>query len=172
MAVPNPAHFFDQADKLMAPPPGGPPREVDLRRAISAAYYGLFHAVAAAAADHYVGRTRHSTGLYALVYRSVEHKRLKTLCNAAKNSRLDAKYAPYVQAQNFGQDIQDFAKEVVQHQEKRHKHDYDPLTTATLSDARLAVESARAALARFNRANSGLREIFLGLLLFNLRDDK
>ena len=52
VAVLNPDHFFEQADTLMAPPAGAP-RQVDLRRAISNAYYGVFHAILAAAADEY-----------------------------------------------------------------------------------------------------------------------
>jgi hypothetical protein len=46
----NPDHLFDQADRLIVST-AGPPRQVDLRRAISAAYYGVFHIVATAVAD-------------------------------------------------------------------------------------------------------------------------
>src|ERR1700757_100666 len=73
VAILNPAHLFEQADKLIAPPPHGPPRQVDLRRAISSAYYGAFHAVLAAIANRFIGSTKQSTSLYSLVYRSVDH---------------------------------------------------------------------------------------------------
>src|SRR5215216_7618181 len=44
VAILNPEHLFDQAEKLILSPPAGRPRQVDIRRAISAAYYGVFHA--------------------------------------------------------------------------------------------------------------------------------
>jgi hypothetical protein len=43
VAVLNPSHLFEQANKLVAIQVG-PPRQVDIRRAISAAYYATFHA--------------------------------------------------------------------------------------------------------------------------------
>src|SRR5262249_25719796 len=52
VAILDPEHLFDQADRLVAPPPAGPPRQADVRRAISAAYYAVFHGTLAAVADH------------------------------------------------------------------------------------------------------------------------
>lgn len=69
MAILNPEHLFEQAEKLVIPPSAGPPRQVDVRRAVSASYYGVFHAAAAAEADHFVGVTKRSTSQYGLVYR-------------------------------------------------------------------------------------------------------
>jgi hypothetical protein len=51
MAILNPKHLLDQAARLIIPPPAGPPRQVDVRRAISSAYYGAFHATLIAAAS-------------------------------------------------------------------------------------------------------------------------
>ena len=60
MAPLNPEHLFEQAEALVVPPEAGPPRQVDIRRSISAAYYGVSHAIAAAAADEFVGKTKRS----------------------------------------------------------------------------------------------------------------
>lgn len=49
VAILNPDHLFEQADRLAAPFGPGTIRQVDVRRAISAAYYGVFHAILAAA---------------------------------------------------------------------------------------------------------------------------
>jgi hypothetical protein len=73
----NPEHLFEQADKLIQAPAAGRPRQVDLRRGVSAAYYALFHAILAAAADLVVGTTNQSTVLYELVYRSIDHRALR-----------------------------------------------------------------------------------------------
>jgi len=50
----------------MAAPRGGAPRQADLRRAISSAYYAVFHAIMAEAADDFVGSTHRHTPRYAL----------------------------------------------------------------------------------------------------------
>ena len=72
MPVLNPDHLLEQADRLMASTGRGAPRQADLRRAISNAYYGVFHAVVTEAADHFVGRTQRQTPTYGLVYRSID----------------------------------------------------------------------------------------------------
>jgi uncharacterized protein (UPF0332 family) len=54
VAILNPDQLFEQAEKLIAIP-AGRPRQVDIRRAISSAYYAIFHAIITAAADQFVG---------------------------------------------------------------------------------------------------------------------
>jgi hypothetical protein len=166
VAILNSDHLFEQASKLIAPPPAGPPRQVDVRRAISAAYYGLFHAVLTAAADQVVGTTKRATDQYGLVYRSIDHRSLRKLCEEATKKTPTAKYAPYVPAGGFGSNISAFADAVVDLQEKRHSADYDPLIRVRTSDAALAVSTARAAIQRFGGAPAVQREAFLSLLLF------
>jgi hypothetical protein len=166
VAILNPEHLFEQADKLSSPPPAGPPRQVDIRRAISAAYYGIFHAAITAAADQFVGVTKRSASQYGLVYRSVDHIWLRTLCDEVKKPTLTAKYAPHAPSNGFGPNIIAFAAAVLELQQKRHAADYDPMIRVRTSDAILAVRTARAALARFNKASSTRRKAFLSLLLF------
>src|SRR5215471_18975683 len=96
VAILNPDHLFDQADKLIAPPPHGPSRQVDLRRAISSAYYGAFHAVLAAVANRFIGSTKQSTSLYSLVYRSIDHQALRNLCLEVTKPNLSPKYIPHI----------------------------------------------------------------------------
>ena len=56
--APNPEHLFEQAERLVEPLPSeAEPRQTDLRRALSAAYYGLFHFTLAAATDMFFGET-------------------------------------------------------------------------------------------------------------------
>jgi hypothetical protein len=169
LAILNPEHLFEQADRLIAPPPAGPPRQVDLRRAISSAYYGVFHAALTAAADEFVGKTKRTTKQYSLVYRSIDHKNLRDLCTELKKQNLPAKYARYQPANGFGRNIPEFAAAVLELQEKRHAADYDPAIRIKSSDAVLAVETARTALRRFGQASATRRKAFLGLLLFQPR---
>src|SRR5204863_8292306 len=109
VAILNPEHLFEQADRLVVPPQAGPPRQVAVRRAISAAYYGVFHATLTAAADHFVGSAKRGTRQYGLVHRSVQHGALRSLCEVATKPRLAAKYVPHVPNGSFGNNISAFA---------------------------------------------------------------
>ena len=166
MAIPNPEHLFEQADRLITPPAGGAPRQVDLRRAISGAYYGVFHAALAAAADQVVGVTKRSSNQYALVYRSVDHKTLRDICREVQKQTLLGKYAPYAPRNGFGPNIKAFAAALLELQEKRLAADYDPSMRVKRSEALFAVATARSALNRFRKAHQSRRRAFLGLLLF------
>jgi hypothetical protein len=169
VAVLNPDHLFQQAQALIATSAAGPPRQVDLRRAISAAYYGVFHFVLTEAADEFVGVTQRSTARYALVYRSINHRGLKDLCNEAKKTPLNARYQRYAPPGGFGPSIQAFAGALIELQEKRHSADYDPATRIKTSDASLAIATARSAIAQFNAATTAQRQAFLALVLFQPR---
>jgi len=126
VAILNPDHLFEQAERLVAPPPAGPPRQVDLRRAISAAYYGVFHFILTAAADEFVGVTKRTDRRYVLVYRSVDHRSLKDLCEEVRKQTLKSKYQQNAPTNGFGANIQAFAIAFIELQEKRHAADYDP----------------------------------------------
>ena len=169
MALIDPKHLFEQAEKLIAAPHAGPPRQVNLRRAISAAYYGVFHATLKAAADQYVGVTRQSSAEYLLVYRSVDHKTLRDLCQEIKKENLPARYTRHAPPGGFKASIREFASAVLELQEKRHAADYDPSIRIKSADAILAVNTARSALRRFGKAKSNQRRAFLSLLLFEPR---
>ncbi len=166
MAILNHEHLFEQAERLVAPPPAGPPRQVDIRRAVSAAYYGVFHAVAAAAADQFVGVTLRSTSQYGLVYRGFEHRGLKDLCDDLRKSAVPPRYATHVPPGGFGEGIVAFAVAVTELQQKRHRADYDPMVRVRTSDAVSAVNTARAAVRKLLNAPPADRRAFLTLLLF------
>jgi len=57
---PDPERLFEQADALI----NGYKNETDLRRAISTAYYGVFHFVLRHVADTVAGVGNRSTNLY------------------------------------------------------------------------------------------------------------
>jgi hypothetical protein len=165
VAILNPDHLFDQADAL-ATGGVGRPRQVDIRRAISASYYGLFHAAVTAAADLAIGQNNRAELRYGLAYRSIEHNRLRELCTDLQKQSLPDKYKRYVSLGVFGAGIKAFAIAVLESQEKRHIADYDPTARVKQSDAILLIRTARAALQRFQNADADERTLFLTLLLF------
>lgn len=166
VATLNPDHLFEQAEKLVEAPQAGPPRQVDVRRAISAAYYAVFHALLTAVADQFVGRTKRGTIEYALVYRSVSHGWLKSVCDGLKSSQAKRPFSQHAPHGGFGPDIQMLALAVLDLQEKRHSADYDPVGMVRTPDALLAIRLGRTALARFGRAPAANRTRFLALLAF------
>ena len=165
MAVLNPDHLFEQANKLVTIQ-AGPPRQVDIRRAISAAYYATFHATITAAADQFIGVTNRDTSRYGLVYRSVSHTWLRDLCKEVQKPTLSNKFKPHAPTNGFGPNITAFAAAVVELQEKRHAADYDVMIRMNKSDAVLAISTARAALRRFNKTSRARRLAYLSVLLF------
>ena len=165
MAVLKPDDLLDQAEKLVVPPPAGPPLQVDVRRAISSAYYGLFHFILTSVADEFVGVSQRTTSRYALVYRSIAHRTLREICAEAKRQAPSARCAAYLPPNGLGPFIQAFAAAVIDLQEKRHTADYNPQPRFKTVDAKLAIGAARSAIGRFKRANQENRKAFLTLLL-------
>lgn len=127
MPIPNPDHLLEQADRLTLAPAAGPPRQVDLRRAISAAYYALFHSIVCEVADEIVGKKHRTTPRYELVYRAADRSSLKRVCEELQKSTLSPKYGRYAPPGGFGADLMAVAAAVIELQEKRHAADYDPL---------------------------------------------
>ncbi len=169
MSVLNPDHLLDQAEQLTGPAGVGAPRHADLRRAISTAYYGVFHAIATQVADEFVGRTQRDTPRYALVYRRIEHRSLVGLCEDVVKSTPPPKYSKYLPSGGFGPDVVAVATAVIELQEKRHAADYDPLFRVSVSDAVLAIETGRNAMLRLKDMNRVQRKSFLSLIVFSPR---
>ena len=92
MAIVNPLHLLEQATLLLTAAPGRKPRQANLRRAISTAYYAIFHHLLTAAADEFVGKSLRGESRYSLVYRSIDHGAIRRACEVASRRELPAKY--------------------------------------------------------------------------------
>ncbi|KQT66249.1 MULTISPECIES: hypothetical protein [unclassified Aureimonas] len=166
MAVLNPQHLLDQAERLIEAPPAGPPRQVDIRRAISSAYYAAFHAVLTSVADEFIGGTKRQANEYQLIYRSISHKALKELLIEVAKHKPSKRIARHVPTDGFGQDLRVIATLLPALQEARHDADYDPAVRLKTSDAKSAITSSREIIARLNGADGVARKRFLTLLAF------
>lgn len=166
MTIPNADHLLALADRVIAPAGRGAPRQVDLRRAISSAYYSVFHEVLAAAADEFIGRSRRNEPAYTLAYRRVDHATLRDLCTDVQKTTLPSRYKRYEPDGGFPLELSQFAVFVIELQQRRHAADYDPMIRLKRSDAETAVSAARSALTRFRSAPPQSKRVFLALLLF------
>lgn len=169
MSVLNPHHLLEQAALLVQATPGRKPRQVNLRRAVSSAYYAVFHQVLIAAGDEFVGKSLRNERRYALVYRSIDHGTVRRVCEEAARPQPTPKYLKYLPSSGFEQPIRKFANIVLNLQSKRHDADYDPSHQLTSVDALFAVHLASTAFEELSSATPDGRKDFLSLLLFSPR---
>ena len=134
-----------------------------MRRAISSAYYGVFHFALAALADEFVGVSRRSSSRYGLIYRSLDHRTLKDIRGDISKPTPPHRYAPYLPTEGFGADIQVFARTTIDLHEKRHRADFNPEPRYRSPEATLAIGSARSAVQHFEQASQERKKAFLTL---------
>ena len=99
-----------EAARVLAESAPGDPMQARLRRAVSTAYYAVFHCLAATAADLFIGRQR--TPAWHRVYRALEHGRARSACREAQTTP------------NYPEEIRYFAKRFVALQKARQQADY------------------------------------------------
>jgi hypothetical protein len=152
--------LFEHADALI----GNHRDETDLRRAVSAACYGLSHFILRSIADWAVGPSSRSTPLYGLVYQSVDHKPLNDLCRDCLKATPSDKIKDYVPAGGFGE-IAVFARLTANLYGHRILADYHRDHRFSPASALLALEDARNAVKYLGRATLEQRKAFMTLLL-------
>jgi uncharacterized protein (UPF0332 family) len=131
------------------------PKQADLRRAVSTAYYALFHAIAEDGADMLAGGGA-GDGAWAQAYRALDHGAAKTACQQVRNLGFPPEFAT-------------IADEFVSLQAQRHEADYDPLKALTRASALTAIGQADAAIAALRSASRKDRRAFAVHLLMKRR---
>ena len=130
--------LIDTSRSLTTPQqPNTLPPEGSLRRAVSTAYYAMFHALANSNADCLVGtaNTTLNRHVWSRVYRGLEHR------DAKRNLQRDQHL--------FSKRVRVFADTFVQLQAQRHIADYDPDQTFSFSVALNWIDRAEEAINDF-----------------------
>ena len=136
---------------------GKTPRQADLKRAVSTAYYALFHAIARECADLIAGAGRNrADAAWARVYRGVEHGFAKRACGQ-------------VRGLGFPPTICACADAFVVLQEARHSADYDPNHRVSRTDALAAITTADQAIRDLRATPRKTRRAFAIQLLVRSR---
>lgn len=169
MAVLNSSHLLEQASLLVSATPGRKPRQVNLRRAVSSAYYAVFHHILTAASDEFVGKGLRTDARYNLVYRSIDHAAVRRTCLEAARPVPSAKFQNYLPAEGFEPAIRSFANIFVRLQELRHQADYDPSQSMTSVDGMFSIYLAQNAIAEFDASSVEGKRLLLTILLFSPR---
>jgi hypothetical protein len=117
------------------------PKQANLRRAVSSAYYALFHLLASDASALYA----EDPGLASRIIRTLNHADMKKVSTMIANNKLPRA----VQAPGGGYQAPNQLKSVanvfVMLQQARHEADYDLSRSFTRQETRAFVESARQA---------------------------
>ena len=129
------------------------------RRAVSSAYYALFHCLARECADLLIGgsNSARSQEAWRQVYRSLDHGPCKDRC---KDKAM---------IKRFPKGIEDFANAFVTLQERRHIADYDPFATFVKSSVEADIAIAEQALNDFRAESTKDRRAFCAYVLLKKR---
>jgi uncharacterized protein (UPF0332 family) len=133
----------------------GKPRQSNLHRATSTAYYAMFHTLARSAANLLIDGpgSKRSAQAWQQVYRALEHGPAKKACMSGTISALPRQ-------------IQDFANLFVTMQEKRHKADYGPNAKAQKSQVSTDIDLVEAAIEDFESVSAKDRRAFAAFVMF------
>lgn len=132
-------------------------RQSDLKRAVSTAYYALFHALARNAADCMAGTDGEAGDTsWAHVYRAIEHGFARKACEQAMKL-------------GFAEPITRCAFLFVELQDRRHAADYDSSFLVSIPEAENAIELAEEAIAALEGSSDGERRAFAIQLLLRRR---
>jgi uncharacterized protein (UPF0332 family) len=134
------------------------PRQADLRRAVSTAYYALFHGLAETAADRLVGATppARSSSAWSRVYRDLTHHNAKKACVSAEQFSDSA-------------DLLLFTTTFPELQDLRHQADYDPNVRFQHNFVITRIAEASQALAALQRVPRAEQVDFATLALGMMR---
>ena len=154
----TPEHLLQTATDLAEINPRRP-RRADLCRAVSTAYYAMFHCLAHTCADSLAGRagTVGSRSIWRRVYRAPEHRQARTRCENMPSS--------------FPDEVQEFGQVFSVLQSKRHLADYDPDYRVGKSEVTADIDRARTAIDRFLETPVSVRRDFALHVLTKVRPD-
>lgn len=162
--MPQPSELLDIARSL-AVPAAGPPTDAALRRAVSTAYYAVFHAVLRSGADRFFGASRRAEGGYALIYRAYDHGRMRRGCEDISRVPLAPQQRALFGRPSFDPHLRDFAVSFVRLQALRHQADYDPRANLSQPAVKAVIDDAERAIASLAAAPDDERSDLLALML-------
>jgi uncharacterized protein (UPF0332 family) len=140
------ADLLEQAEHL-AQLDSRRPRMANLRRAVSSAYYALFHLLAAEVAALYASEP----ALAARIVRTLNHADMKKSSLMIASNKLPKAVQPPTGSYSAPVDLKTVAGTFVKLQQARHEADYDLSRSFRRQEALAFVQSARQAFAAWER---------------------
>lgn len=140
------------------------PKQANVRRAVSATYYGLFHFLGDEAGRAFVGGGPTRRPLRTALARALEHGSVRAACE-----RMAAPGAPGSLPASIrgcwrgplSPDLRTFAKTFADLQDARHRADYDRNATVRRADVERSLFLTREAMACWSRLDPDEAQAFL-----------
>ena len=153
----DPQELIDTCYKLSPQAGNPPPSQADMRRAISTAYYALFHTLAASNAELIAGPPESNMSSYAWerVYRRLDHGRAQNNLRAAVNL--------------LSQTGENFARTFIDLHDQRQEADYNPNARVTRSDTINIIARAQTAIREFAQITQEERRLLAAQSMFDRR---
>ena len=147
--------------RALLPARPGRPRNTDLRRAVSTAYYAMFHCLARSCADTLIGKSGavRGTDAWTRTYRALDHNTVKRRCRDAQGS------------ERFSENTRLFAETFAQIQTQRHRADYAPGGVFRKSEVAQRIIEVEDAINIFEKESMAGRRAFAAYILFKSRRD-
>ena len=143
------------------------PKQGNLRRAVSTAYYALFHFLVDQSSRCVFGTANDRRPFRYVLARAFEHSAMLKACKSFANGTLPAKIQSALPA-TFGValEVRAIARTFVAAQETRHEADYDLSVSFTRADVLALIENIAQAISTFNAVLADVEtKFFLACLL-------
>ena len=157
----RPGHLIGHAKRTVKHGGASRPRQTELKRAVSAAYYALFHALCLYIANLWIGTKPDSRGkdAWQQAYRTLEHGKTKAACLRIKDSKKFTQLLRYV------------AEIFLELLRARHRADYDSLSRFSRIEAMRYIEAAELAIQLLKDADKIDKLAFVTYLALPHRKD-
>lgn len=159
----DPRHLLDLAKLEAKPNRKGAPRQANLRRAVSTAYYAVFHELCSTVANAFV--PAHSNRAKTIFYRALSHGEIRSRCEDLARKSLPKKLVDLFGAQSLPLEAVKFCRTFVELQELRHSCDYDPEHVSSFDEAETAIRDAEEAISSLKNVDPKVRLLLLAFLL-------
>ena len=153
----EPQELIDTCHKLVPQMATQPPSQADMRRAISTAYYALFHTLAASNAELIAGQPQSSISSYAWerVYRRLDHGRAQNNLHGVLGL--------------LSPNGENFARTFIDLQARRQEADYDPNAPITQTRTLNTIARADTAIRDFAQLTQEERRLLAAQSMFDRR---
>ena len=138
-----------------------PATQTELRRAVSCAYYAMFHSLAASNADTLVGAspTVRRRWAWQQTYRAIDHRPARNRLNSTNLGN------------RFPRTIHEFGIIFAEAQQARHSADYDPHGEFSATDVGDLISRVETAINTFNQTDDDIRRDLAIHILTAVRSD-
>lgn len=126
------------------------PKQASLRRAVSTAYYALFHFLIDEACRNVVGTSHQRRNLRAVLARAFSHSTMLKASKSFSGGNLPAGIADMLASATVPSELREVAHSFVRLQEERHRADYNLASRFSRDEANNLIGRSRDAIELWN----------------------